>query len=56
MQNENMSEREFRVSENASSPPRAGAGFKKSNPARSAIFFGGAHWEEDPERFLAEQL
>ena len=39
MQNENMSEREFRVSENASSPPRAGAGFKKSNPARSAIFF-----------------
>jgi hypothetical protein len=46
-----MSERELRVSENASSPPRAGAGFKKSKPARSAKFFFLAHWEEDPERF-----
>ena len=36
-----MSEREFRVSENASSPPRAGAGFRKRNFARSEKKKGG---------------
>ena len=34
-----MSEREIQGSENASSPPRAGAGFKKSKPARARNFF-----------------
>ena len=41
----------LRGPENASSPPRAGAGFKKSKPARSAKNFFLAHWEEDPEQF-----
>ena len=51
MQNENMSEREIQGSENASSPPRAGAGCTESKLARSAEIFFEAHWKDNPKWF-----